>query len=280
MAPHAGEGSGERSDPDDEDELLIDVPDADSDPEGNTSQSRWCSGCTRSHRACVCAHIPSNLESRLRGKIIILQHPHEESRNICTGRLLAKCVPVTILRSRTCPSGKFPDLDAALDDARDGRAPLYVMYPGPGVQDLANLPRPADPPLDPAQPPDAAKHPSYAYYLFLIDATWHQAKEMWRHARERLLAHGQQCIVRGGAAASGFAMPDGEGNGETPLPGPAPFLLMMEPQEGMMTTMECVARALGCLEGPDVMDAILRPLGAMVEIQARYDPAVRCRTGR
>lgn len=59
----------------------------------------------------------------------------------------------------------------------------------------------------------------------------------------------------------------------------AAYRLRTEPREGFMSTCEGVARALGILEGCHVRDAILRPLGRLVEMQAEFSPAVRARMG-
>mmetsp|Transcript_14841 Transcript_14841/g.38493 ORF Transcript_14841/g.38493 Transcript_14841/m.38493 type:complete len:134 (+) Transcript_14841:729-1130(+) len=70
------------------------------------------------------------------------------------------------------------------------------------------------------------------------------------------------------------AAPGSEGTAAVALP------LRTEPQEGCVTTMEAVARALRVLErarGEEVMAAIMAPLEHLVRFQAQFDPAIRAR---
>jgi DTW domain-containing protein YfiP len=53
--------------------------------------------------------------------------------------------------------------------------------------------------------------------------------------------------------------------------------LRTEPEEGLMTTLEVVALALGILEGPDIEKALLRPLKALIEQQMEWNPSLKDR---
>jgi len=92
-----------------------------------------------------------------------------------------------------------------------------------------------------------------------IDGTWQEAKEMAKALPGEM---------------SEVALPVSFELG----PAGASAPLRTEPAPGCTSTFEAVARALGALEGDVALrDALLAPLERLVDIQARYDPAVRQR---
>ena len=98
-----------------------------------------------------------------------------------------------------------------------------------------------------------------AYVLVAIDGTWQEAKEMAKALPGEM---------------SEVALPVSFELG----PAGASAPLRTEPAPGCTSTFEAVARALGALEGDVALrDALLAPLERLVDIQARYDPAVRQR---
>ncbi|PNW72370.1 hypothetical protein CHLRE_16g673169v5 [Chlamydomonas reinhardtii] len=164
---------------------------------------------------------------------------------MATVPLLTRCLDAASLAvlpaRRLQQPGKSPETDAMLEGAARGDYPLYVLFPGPGAKDLAEVAnsephgarlqaaaarRPADGPgqADPvaAEPagvpgtlaaagasaaasaaasadasagagaadggPEAPAHP--AYVLVVVDGTWRQAKEMFKHVAGRCLPPG------------------------------------------------------------------------------------------
>lgn len=89
-------------------------------------------------------------------------------------------------------------------------------------------------------------------------------------------------ILREGALEAGEALSAGvgsEGHGQGSGRQQQPYLLLMEPMPGCVTTCEAVARAVGLLEpqGSRVQEALLKPLAMVAALQAQWDPAVRAR---
>ncbi|KXZ55755.1 hypothetical protein GPECTOR_2g1305 [Gonium pectorale] len=145
---------------------------------------------------------------------------HTDSLHIVTGRKLQP--------------GADAAADALLEGARRGDYPLYVLFPGPGAEDLGSL---AEGPEHVARLTVATARRSVAapaYLLLVIDGTWRQAKEMYRAS--------------------------------SPLPA-------VNSQVGYVTTYEAAARALALLErDPSLAPTLLAPLRLLTRLQVCNSP--------
>jgi hypothetical protein len=118
-----------------------------------------------------------------------------------------------------------------------------------------------------AQPTDQKSEiydvtPKTSYILVAIDGTWPQAKEMYSAMSPFLIPPGIQVKL---------VSPEDETN---------IYKLRTEPTHGLMTTHECLAKALGILESdPNLTSNLLKPLQLMVELQAKNNPSLQQRLG-
>ena len=119
----------------------------------------------RPQRVCWCSYLPET-PITINGKIIILQHPDEEKRNLKTGPMLfhgmtsGQCL---IFYGKKFPSPKHQGLKEMLMESH-----TYVLYPGPQSKSITTVSR---------------SHPKgEPYNLVLIDGTWQQAKSMYFHS--------------------------------------------------------------------------------------------------
>ena len=258
-----------------------------------------CGRCGRPARgACeVCAALPAGAPLGLRpggGFALVLRHPRERRRALGTGRLLlaalSRCALVHgrkfhgALKGGRCNGGSPASgagvgdddpraealLRAAVRGAQAGRWPLLLLHPA-GQEAAAALEEwrrerdlgggGAGAGVEEGGESDRVWGPggAPAYVLVAIDGTWQEAKEMVKALPEEILAVARRVSFEIG-------------------PGGASAPLRTEPAPGCTSTLEAVARALGALEGDAALrDALLAPLERLVDIQARYDPAVRQR---
>ncbi|KZS02786.1 DTW domain-containing protein 2 [Daphnia magna] len=132
---------------------------------GESVQRSSCSKCRRPERVCWCSYLPK-VPVTINGKIIVLQHPDEEKRNLKTGPMLfhgmasGQCI---IYYGKKFPSAKHEGLKEMLEEQY-----TYVLYPGPQSRSITTV---------------SDIHPKGApYNLVLIDGTWQQAKSMYFHS--------------------------------------------------------------------------------------------------
>ena len=127
-----------------------------SDEESNRREE--CEACLRPVTACWCSHVPSP-RVRTRTRVVVLQHPGEEKRNIRTCRMLELGLAedcVKVVRGRKFP-GKDTCLAATLTDQG-----TCLLYPGPDST-----------PLDTCDPASVNT-------LVILDGTWDQARKLYR----------------------------------------------------------------------------------------------------
>eukprot|EP00088_Acartia_fossae_P026231 TRINITY_DN27030_c0_g1_i1.p1 TRINITY_DN27030_c0_g1~~TRINITY_DN27030_c0_g1_i1.p1 ORF type:complete len:232 (+),score=40.89 TRINITY_DN27030_c0_g1_i1:52-747(+) len=118
-----------------------------------------CTECERPERVCLCPYFP-NPRIKTRIKVILLQHPKEEKRQIRTGRLLEKGLQESsfqVIKSR-----KFPGSNEALKKILENKSTV-LLFPGQGARELSEN-----------SPPD---HDIET--LLILDGTWDQAKKMY-----------------------------------------------------------------------------------------------------
>lgn len=163
-------------------------------PAVNTSQAR-CDRCRYSLRVCLCAEIPT-IDTRTR--IVIVRHSQERNRSSNSGRLAHLALPNSLIVEH----GGF-DREPALLPSLDG---AWLLFPVGAVTR-----HPPDPP------------PST---LLVLDATWSQARRMYR----RLPVHALPVLHLAGAAM-------------------AAERLRRSPGPGQLSTIESIAHALRLLEG-------------------------------
>jgi DTW domain-containing protein YfiP len=156
-----------------------------------------CARCLQ--RDCLCAQVPA---VATRTRVVIVRHPAERNRSSNSGRLAALALSNSVLVEYRDP---LPPLDGA-----------WLLYPeGP-------------PCLGPPSPPPRQ--------LIVLDATWSQARRMFR----KLSALRGLPILR---------LPEGA---DAPR-------MRQAPSPDRVSTIEAIARALRLLEG----DEVAAPLEAL-----------------
>ncbi|MBA3465056.1 MAG: DTW domain-containing protein [Deltaproteobacteria bacterium] len=167
-----------------------------------------CTRCLLQQRVCLCAQIPTVVTAT---RIVIVRHHGETTRSSNTGRLAHQALPNSVLVDHGGMTGptELPPLDGA-----------WVLFP-------AGEPRMSAPVPPPRQ-------------LVVLDATWSQARRMFR----KLSALRGLPLLR---------LPD--------VPVPA-ARLRNSPGTGMVSTIEAIASALRLLEG----DAVARPLEELFSV--------------
>ena len=187
-----------------------------------------CARCERPMVTCYCEHLPS-LPTRTH--VLLLQHPREEKMAIGTARMAHLALPNSSLRVGL-ELGDDPVLRAAIE----GERPTYVLFPGPGSIDVAELPR------------------DRAINLVVVDGTWSQAKTLLRINP-----------VLGRLPRVGFS----------PMR-PSQYQIRRQPDPMFVSTIEALAEVLGQLEEREGgFDTLLDPFRAMVARQARFATEVK-----
>ena len=119
----------------------------------------------RPQRVCWCSYLPE-VPVCINGKVIILQHPDEEKRNLKTGPMLCHGMAkghCLFYYGKKFPSLKHKGLEDILKEPN-----TYVLYPGLNSQCLTKV--------------SLSRNPEKPYNLVLIDGTWKQAKSMYFHS--------------------------------------------------------------------------------------------------
>jgi DTW domain-containing protein YfiP len=182
---------------------------------------------------CVCSHV-TPLPTRTR--VMLLQHPREHRVGIGTARLAHLSLPASSLHV-----GLNFDGDDAVGAALAGDAPAYVLFPGAGAIDVADLPR------------------DRALTLIALDGTWWQARKLLN------LNPGLAALPR--VAFTPRRLSD--------------YRIRRQPAAHCVSTIEALAETLSLLEpesGP--FDRLLDPFRAMVARQEWYAAEVRSQRHR
>ncbi|QDZ18274.1 DTW domain-containing protein [Chloropicon primus] len=228
-----------------------------------TTGRRICEGCDRPKKnACLCSTFPAGGPIELRGgKVIVLQHPNEKKRKLATVAILKKVLgSCDVLVGRQFTAERYPVLAETLRLARDGSVDVFVLYPGAKAESLEDLAE---------ERRASAEGDGRRWVLIAIDGTWQQAKEMFTFCRDLLLPRGVENARRVELNRRGGGGGEGEG-----------LLLMTEPDQGCVTTMEAIATAVSIMEGGEAMEeALLAPLAKLVSLQKGFNPAVKARLG-
>ena len=120
----------------------------------------------RPQRVCWCPWLPEN-PIQITGKVIILQHPGEEKRNLKTGPMLQNGLAdgccQTFYGKKFGTGSKYPSLVEILQEPS-----TFILYPG-----ASSIP------LDQVIQNRQCGEP---YNLVLLDGTWAQAKSMYFHS--------------------------------------------------------------------------------------------------
>jgi len=182
-----------------------------------------CARCGRPLVVCYCAHIP-RLTTRTR--VLLLQHPRERHVAIGTARMAHLALAGSAFR-RGVDFSDDPVVRAAVAET-----PLpYVLFPGPGAEDVARLPR------------------DRAISLIVLDGTWSQARKL---------------LTRNPALA---ALPR---VAFTPRR-PSAYRIRRQPAAFCVSTIEALAEVLEQLEPEGAgMERLLDPFHAMVAFQERF----------
>ena len=179
-----------------------------------------CEHCLFQRRVCVCAEIPT---IATRTRIVIVRHHSERHRSSNSGRLAHRALPNSVVVEHGGVAGPavLPPLEGA-----------WLLYPQ--GESLASAPEP---------PPRQ---------LVVLDATWSQARRMYR----KLDALRGLPVLR---------LPD------EPMPAAR---LRESPGEGRVSTIEAIARALRLLEGDPPARALERVFDLAVAAAAASGRAI------
>lgn len=201
-------------------------------------EAEACGHCLKLKPLCVCDSAPA-LAARL--KILILQHPQEQDKELGTARIVTRFFPDAILRIGL----SWPSLSKALgrevDPARWG-----VLYLGSASPD--DFPQGAEVvALDRKGSPVAEQARTLARLqgLIVLDGTWSQAKALWwRNA----------WMLKCQRIALNIERPSLYGK------------LRREPRKGALSTLEAVAALVSRLEKrPDIEAAMLSTFRRMLQ---------------
>jgi DTW domain-containing protein YfiP len=162
-----------------------------------------CERCLLQQRVCLCAAIP---EVPTRTRVVIVRHHTERMRSSNSGRLAHLALPNSVIVEHGGLGGlaRLPPLDGA-----------WLVFPEGQPRDRIE-----------GEPPRQ---------LVILDATWSQARRMFR----KLEALRELPLLR---------LPAGEGE--------LPARLRESPSPDRVSTIEAIARALRLVEG----DEVARPL--------------------
>jgi len=164
-----------------------------------------CEKCRRPQRVCWCAYLPEK-PIKIRGKVIVLQHPGEEKRNLKTAPMLLNglesgcCV---IYYGKKFPTRKHEGLAELLSEPN-----TFVLFPGVKSRCLKQV----------VQSYSAGEQ----YNLVLIDGTWSQAKSIYFHSP---FLHDLPQV-------------------SLPEPGPSLYVVRTQPSEHCVSTVESAAMAI------------------------------------
>lgn len=161
-------------------------------------QYERCPRCLLAQRVCLCGAIPT-IETRTR--VIIVRHHLEQYRSSNSGRLAHLALPNSVIVEHGGQAG--PAALPALDGA-------WLVYPAGEPRTTAPVPPPSQ--------------------LVVLDATWSQARRMFRKL-DALRGLPVLCLPKA-------AMPAAR--------------LRSSPGEGQVSTIEAIARALRLVEGEHV----------------------------
>ncbi len=192
-----------------------------------------CARCGRPQVVCVCSHV---MPMPTRTRVVLLQHPREHRVGIGTARLAHLSLPASSLHVGL----KF-DGDDAVSAALAGGAPAYVLFPGRGAIDVADLPR------------------GRPLTLVALDGTWSQAR--------KLLNLNPTLAALPRVAFTPRRLSD--------------YRIRRQPAAHCVSTIEALAEMLSLLEpesGP--FDRLLDPFRAMVARQEWYAAEVRSQRHR
>ena len=182
-----------------------------------------CESCLRPSVVCVCASLPKLATQNTH--VVLLQHPRESRMGIGTARLAHLSLPGSLLKA-----GLDFSADAQVQEAV-GRAPAYVLFPGPQAIGLDQLP--TDRPIT----------------LVVVDGTWWQAKKLIK------LNPWLEQLPRVSFSPSA----------------PSDYRIRRQPAAHCVSTIEALAEVLSLREPAGQEFQHLRdPFRAMVDHQIRY----------
>jgi DTW domain-containing protein YfiP len=161
-----------------------------------------CARCLLQQRVCICADVPTIVT---RTQVVIVRHHLEQNRSSNSGRLAHLALPNSVIvdHGGTGGAAVLPPLEGA-----------WLLFPEGKPVDAAPIPPPRQ--------------------LIVLDATWAQARRMYRK-------------INGLRGVPLMRIPD------MPMPSER---LRASPGPGRVSTIEAIARALRLVEG----DAVAQPL--------------------
>ena len=203
-----------------------------------------CYRCFWPKAHCWC---PSVTPMPTRTRFVFLMHPKEfKEEKANTGRLTHLCLP----NSKIHMGAEFETHTEVRELLRDPRYHPVLLYPGPGAVNLSQ------PQTAPETAPPALTRETLgdrALLVLLLDATWACARKMLRLS---------PCLQR--LPRIMF----------TPS-SPSRYVIKQQPQEGCLSTLECVHELLLVLERVG-LDTYEQPQQLLALFQRMQDFQIRC----
>ncbi len=206
------------------------------------AQNAWqprprCSSCQRPVATCYCAVVTPFVAEPI---FTILMHRRETKKGVATGRMAHICLS----NSRLIEGSDFtrhPDVNALIADSANH---CVVLWPGPQSTNLSQLNEAQRQEFVPA---------GKRLVIFVIDATWAQAKRMKRLSRNL------------------HALPFISFTPEKP----SDFRIRVQPAAHCYSTVEAINACLDLLAPHPAQKTLLAAFGYMVEKQLSYEKSIR-----
>jgi len=229
----------------------------------------YCQRCRRPCSVCLCDSVVPGLS--ICGRVVVIQHPNEAKKKLATVPLLQLSLrSVSVFRCRRTPHTQIAHI---IEEAKRpvNPVPLVIIYLAPGARPLEDVVNEwksiAQDDDEGDAHGDGHGEIKPRYTLLVLDGTWNEVREMWNKGMHVLgEPHGVGKLAY-------LPLDD-----DVERKDAVRYKLRVEPQEGCMSTLECIARALGVIEGDNGLTlALLRPLARLIELQKQFSPSLQDR---
>ncbi|XP_065559875.1 tRNA-uridine aminocarboxypropyltransferase 2-like [Artemia franciscana] len=200
----------------------------------DSSGRKMCETCNRPEKVCWCPSLP-NPRIAIMGRVVVLQHPAEEKRNLKTIPMLKLGLQhgmCTIIRGKKFNSNRFHENGISLDPKS-----TVLLYPG---RDSKNI-------------YEAAVELDRPYTIILIDGTWAQANAIYN------ISPVLHYLTKVTLKIDGFSE----------------YVIRTQPSASCLSSVETAAIALSVLENDDsIKTKLLAPLRTLCDFQLNHGAVV------